>query len=427
MIARRTLLVGLGSLPLIGCASQPKTPLAHLHGQEWVRGTYEQYAKSYAKVEDTTEKQSFDAYRVLARRGIVALDGLQSRDVPFFIKADGKSEKFVIVRNVPERLTYSADMTDADRVAAKLGFEKAREHLHTDYEEIRRLDGALTTLLAQLKRVRLAIDEGKIESYRIVRQLAPLAEGQAPFELPYQVSLKDYEAVLYLLLTGLEQDSASLAAVESDIVTVGLIARATDANSGSLAANLRKVLLAVAKDADTDKPREAQYPGDEPRKVALAHGRELAASIAQSDAYKSWEKSERAKQFEAVGSLLATLDAITGLPTSALFQQAMDIWRGEADYLSYVKMLVKIVPGGGALAKAIGDGVEKTEKARDALATVKDARPDDVAAAAKKKGVGLLNTGSTYATTRAKKQLVFFQDGKEAAEIEEALKASTLA
>jgi hypothetical protein len=426
VIHRRVILTGLASIPLVGCASQPKTPLAHLHGQEWVRGAYEQYAKSYAKVEESTEKQSFDAYRVLARKGIVALDGLQSRDVPFFVRADGKAEKFVLERNVPERLTYSADMSEADRGAAKVGFEKAREHLHTDYEEIRRLDGALTTLLGQLKRVRLSIDEGKIEGYRIVRQLAPLAEGQAPFELPYQVSLKDYEAVLHLLLTGLEEDSARLAGIESDIVTVGLIARSTDANSGSLSANLRKVLLAVAKDADTDKPREATYPGDSRREAALKHGRDLAASIGQSEAYKAWEKSERAKQFEAVGSLLATLDMVTGLPTSALFQQAMDIWRGDADYLSYVKTLVKLVPGGGALARTIGEGVEKTEKARDALATVRDAKPEDLASAAKKKGVGLLNTGSSYAVTRAKKQLVFFSDGREAAEIEEALKSSTL-
>ena len=68
------------------------------------------------------------------------------------------AKAFAIQRKVPERLTYTSDMTDADRKAAEAGWKKAREHIHHDYEEVRRLDWALTRLLEQLQRIRNAIE-----------------------------------------------------------------------------------------------------------------------------------------------------------------------------------------------------------------------------------------------------------------------------
>ena len=51
-----------------------------------------------------------------------------------------------------------------------------------------------------------------------------------PYELPYQVSPKDYEEILLLLLERIEDDKTHLRAIEADIVVVGMTVRATDAN-----------------------------------------------------------------------------------------------------------------------------------------------------------------------------------------------------
>ena len=114
-----------------------------------------------------------------------------------------------------------------------------------------------------------------------MRQLAALGEGdKPPFDLPFQVSVADYRDVLYLLLERLDDDATRLARIESDIVTVGLTARATDAGSGSLAANLNKVLLAVVTDADAATLRAASFPQQiDERAKYLARGKELYDSI----------------------------------------------------------------------------------------------------------------------------------------------------
>ena len=422
MLDRRRIALGLATLPLVSACgpSEPKTPLAHLYGQDWVKGSYELYAKGYAGVQTRAETRSFETYGVLAKKGIVALDGLQTRGVPFFVRVDRDAKAFAIERNVPERLTFTSSMSEKDREVAKASFERAREHLHTDYEEIRRLNGALTTLLGELSRVRAAIEEGKLEQYKLVRLLEPLGEGQPPFQLPYQVSVKDYEGVVYLLLERLEDDQKRLAAVEASMVAVGLTARATDDGSGSLAANVRKVLVAVAKDAEAGAPRPPAFPEGE-REALLGKGKALAERIKTSEPYAVWLKKEKAKAFEQVGGLLSVIDRMTGLPLSAVYQQVLDIWRGDADYLSYVRMVVSIVPGGSAIAKTLDDAASRTEKARDVIGAADS--PEKIAAAAQKKGIGLVNT-SEFGAKRAKKQLVFFGNEREAAEVEEALRAT---
>ena len=92
-VSRRRLLGGFATLPLVtiissptllaACGSRPpETPLAHLYGREWVHGAYKLYATKYSEVQTTAESSSTDAYRVLAQKGVVALDALQSREVP---------------------------------------------------------------------------------------------------------------------------------------------------------------------------------------------------------------------------------------------------------------------------------------------------------------------------------------------------------
>jgi hypothetical protein len=445
---RRGFVLTLGTAPLWlpACAHQEETPLAHLYGKEWVHGAYELSATKYATVQSSSEKATQGAYATIAQKGIVALAALQTREVPFFIRVDTGEQGFAIARDMPERLTFTADMSDADRQAAQARWEKARDHVHTDYEEIRRLDWALTTLLGQLQHVRSAIEEGKLEQYRLVRQISALAEGdKPPFELPFQVTVNDYRDVLTLLLERLDDDSKRLARVESDIVTVGLTARATDAGSGSLAANLNKVLLAVATDAGGSSPRTASFPQDSDERARyLARGKELLDTIKQTPEYVTWEKHERTKAFDQLGQILTLVDAMTGLHTSAIYQQVLDIWRGDADYLSYLKTLVKMLPGGSAVAKVADQAIELTEKVRKVTGQVqKGMMIADAAADASKKlasgqlpdaaGMvqlardgGLLNAGSDFARSKLDRQLAFFKDSKELGQVEGLLGDSSL-
>jgi hypothetical protein len=326
-------------------------------------------------------------------------------------------------------------MSDADRAAAQSRWEGAREHIQTDYEQIRRLNWALTTLLSQTKQVRSAIENGKIEQYRLVRQLSAMSEGEKPpFDLPYQVSISDYHDVITLLLERLDDDATRLARVESDIVTVGLTARSTDSGSGSLASNLQKVLLAVVTDATATAPRAATFPqtGDDRAKF-LARGNELYASIKATPEYIQWEKAERTKAFDQLGQMLALLDSVTGLKTSAIYRQVLDIWRGDADYLSYLKTIVRMLPGGSEVAKVVDEAILLTEKARKVanqvekgIATAKSAidtgkklassgvpAPTTSGLVELANGGGLLNAGSNFARSKIDKQLAFLKNQKE--------------
>jgi hypothetical protein len=444
---RREILGGFATFPLIAlvssppliaaCGSRPpETPLAHLYGQEWVHGAYKLYSTKYVAVQTSADESSQDVYRVLAQKGITALDALQSRDVPFYVRVDPSGQAFKIERNVPERLTFTAGMSDADRKSAEVGWKKARDFIHLDYEEVRRLDNALTRLLAQVQRIRNAIEEGRFEQYRIVQQLVELKKDPTtlPYQLPYQVTPKDYEEILLLLLERLEDDRARLGVLEADVVAVGMTVRSTDAGSGSLAANIRKVLLAVLEDGSAN-PRPPAFPADAGEKAKfLATARGLETTIETSPEFAKWIADEREKKLAALGAFLQALDLMTGLPTSAVYRTVLDVWRGDRDYLTYLKTIVAFVPHGGAVSRTIVQAIEYTVKARQVATTVmagvkaaQSGSLDAVAAQATAQAKGVvLNTGSRFALERADKQLSFFKDKAEVTQVTEALNETAL-
>jgi hypothetical protein len=438
LLARRRFVQSILAAPLAGwaCARAPETPLAHLNGQAWVKGVYEMHAQRYLDVQMGAEASSHGAYRILAQKGVVSLDALQSREVPFYMRVDDATHAFTIERTVPERLTFTADMTDDDRQAATEAWKKAREHIHTDYAEIHRLNWAMTTLLEQLERIHAAMEQAEVEQFKIVRELAELRGGGAtPYQLPDKVKREDYENVMLLLLVRLEDDHARLETIEASIAAVGLTTRATDAGSGSLAANIHKVLLSVIRDAEATAPKPAVYPDDDSsRGELLAAAKKLAAEIEASDAYVAWKKNEEAKAVEQVGLLFQAVDSITHLPTSAIFHAAVSIWKGDGDYLGSLHALAKLVPGGGQVAKTVGDAIETTEKvrrvvhkARAALRTVEQGNLAGAAqAAALDQAGGLLNTTTQFARSRLDKQLAFFTDKKELEDVKGALGTTDL-
>lgn len=414
---RRQFLVGSALVSAFGCARpQPEAPLAHLHGKAWVSGAYSHYAEAYLNLERRARTQSVDAYRLLAQKGVTALDALQAREVPFFVRVADDAESFRIERVVPERLTFTAEMTAADRERATRAWKLAREHVHTDYEEIARLDFALTSLLSQVSRVRGAIDEGRVEQYRLVRQLDALERGGAlPFELPYQVGRQDYQEVLTLLLARIEEDRERLRHTEAAIVAVGLAARATDAGSASLAANVKKVLLAVTR-AAADEPGAAYPERADERAPLLERGRRLHRSLGASPEYQAW-LSARLEEEDTLGKLLTVLDSMTGLPTSSVYKQVLRIWRGDGDYFEYLKLALAVVPAGSAMGATLGDAVARTESYRaevqklgGAAEAVKRVAGTDGRSSY---GGALLNVATEHARRKLDRQLAFIADAEE--------------
>lgn len=451
IIGRRNLLGGFATFPLIALVSsppliaacgtrEPETPLAHLYGKEWVHGAYKLYADRYGAVQASADETTNDAYRVIAQKGIVSLEAIQTRDVPFFIRVDESAHAFAVERKVPERLTFTADMNDADRKAAEQAWKRARDHVHTDYEDIRKLDWALTRLLAQLQRLRNAIEEGKVEQYRLVEQLAELKKDEAklPYQLPYQVTPKDYEEILLLLLDRLEADKQRLGRIESDVIAVGMTVRSTDANSATLAASIKKVLLAVVEDGKEPAPAPLFPADDNEKQKNLANARALAQKIETSAEFTAWRDAEREKKLAALGAFLQTLDAMTGLTTSRIYRTVLDVWRGNHDYLAYLQTIISLVPQGGRVAVVINEAIEYTQKARQVagvvVATVKAAgnvTPEALVAQgtaiAVEKGKGaVLNTASRFAMERADKQLSFFKDKLELQKVDDALKQTEM-
>ena len=454
-VSRRQLLGGFATLPLIALVSSPpliaacgsrapETPLAHLYGQEWVHGAYKLYSTKSAAVQTSADEASHDVYRVLAQKGVVALDNLQSRDVPFYVRVDPSAKAFTIERKVPERLNFSADMTEADRKSAELAWKKARDNIHLDYEEVRRLDHALTRLLGQVQKIRNAIEEGRVEQYRMVQQLSELKVDptRLPYQLPYQVTPKDYEEILLLLLERLEDDRTRLGLIEADVIAVGMTVRSTDANSATMAASIRKVLLAVIEDG-TLPPRDPLFPPDQgERAKLLATARVLQAKIETSPEFITWRKAEQEKRLAALGAFLVVLDQMTGLPTSQVYRTVLNLWRGDHDYLTYLKTIAGLVPHGGAVARTLVEAIEYTDKARKVagtvMATVKAASTgsmDALAAEAKAqataqittqaKGV-VLNTASRFALERVERQLSFFKDKAEVGKVTDLLAQTNL-
>jgi hypothetical protein len=434
MPTRRQVLGAMATAPLwsLACSRRAETPLAHLHGEQWVHGVYEMHARRYLDVQMGSETSSHGAYRVLAQKGVTALHGLQAREVPFFMRVDTTSNTFRIQRTVPERLELTAAMTAADRQRATEDWQRAREHVHTDYFEINRLDWAMTTLLRQLMAIHSAMEQAEIEQFKIVRDLAEQRGGAAtPYQLPQQVTREDYRDVLLLLLARLEDDRHRLAVIEASIAAVGLTARSTDAGSGSLAGNMHKVMLAVIRDAEATTPRPAQFPRQPAsRAELLSLGQKLAAEIEVSAEYLSWKKNEETLALERIGVLFEAVDAITHFPTSALFQAVIAIWRGDDDYLTYLKALARIVPGGGEVASTVARGIETSERVRSVVQRAQRARSRPDAAgtggAILEEANALLNTSTRFGRSRLDRQLAFLSTERELDELQTEVAATTL-
>jgi uncharacterized membrane protein (UPF0182 family) len=241
------------------------------------------------------------------------------------------------------------------------------------------------------------------------------------------------------LLDRIEQDKARLAHIESDVIAVGMTVRSTDANSATLAASIKKVLLAVVEDGPDPAPALATFPADDnERQAMIARARALAQKIETSAEFTAWRDAEREKKLAAFGAFLQTLDAMTGLPTSRIYRTVLDIWRGNHDYLSYVQTIISLVPQGGRVAVVLNEAIEYTQKARQVagvvVATVKaagNATPEALVAqgtaiaVAQGKGA-VLNTASRFAMERADKQLSFFKDKLELQKVNDALEQTEM-
>ncbi|MCB9584652.1 MAG: hypothetical protein H6718_04610 [Polyangiaceae bacterium] len=421
----------LGGLSLLGgCGTrEPETPLAHLYGKDWVHGAYQHYADVYIEVEGRARQHSTDSYKLLSQRGVTSLTNLQAREVPFHIRVAQDEQSFRVERDVPERLTFRAGMSQAERDRATEHWKLARDHIHQDYIEVRHLDFALGNLLSQVQALRIAGDEGRIEQYRICRQHLELSQGgELPFELPYQVTKADYIQVLELLVLRLEQDRQRTAALEASMVTVGLTARATDAGSGSLAQNLTLALLAVTRDAEAMDRRSGVYPQGEALAADLQAGKALVREIQDGEEFKLWLAAQREAE-DQLGRLLVILDTVTGLPTSAIYRQVMRLWRGDADYLDYLASAVSLLPGGSQAMQVVKTAVERTQEYREtyrkAVRMVGDVRDVRERLARGELDVGgmLLNTGSQYARERLDRQLVYLRDQTELDEAQQQLES----
>ncbi len=431
-LSRRGFVLGSAAL-LVACERRaPDTPLAHLYGKQWVNGAYAYYADGYAHIETGAEAGSDDAYRVLAQKGINALADLQTREVPFYIRVSPAGDGFHVEREVPERLTFSADMTDAQRQAATRAWQSAREHIQTDYTEVQRLDWALGRLLSEVSRVRSAIDHGRLEQYKLCRQIGQLQTGGAPpFELPYKVTRLDYQSVVELLLIRLESDRQRLERLESEMVAVGLVARSTDSSSASLSDNLAKVLVTIVQDRQTaPPPAETTFPASADERTRLITGsRALRAKIVHSDDYKTWLAREEEKE-DTLGQLLAVVDQMTGLGASRVYREVMRIWRGNADYLEYLKLAAALVPPSTGLSGVLDQAVDTTERTRRAVAQARGivarAEHDANSGALAIRGEGLVNVATRGARRSLDRQLVFLHDTDERDSVRDALRQGPL-
>lgn len=419
-LSMATTLAPLGGLSLLSACGkrEPETPLAHLYGKDWVHGAYRHYAQVYIEVEGRARRRSTDSYKILAQRGVTSLTNLQAREVPFHIRVAQDERSFRVERDVPERLTFHAGMSQAERDVTTKNWKLARDHIHQDYIEVRHLDYALGNLLSQVQSLRVAADEGRIEQFRICRQHLELNQGgELPFELPYRVTKEDYVRVLELLVLRLERDRARTAALESSMVTVGLTARATDAGSGSLAENLTLTLLAVTRDAEAMDRQSGEYPQGEALAGELRQGTALVHEIQGGDEFKSWLAAQREAE-DQLGKLLVILDSVTGLPTSSIYRQVMRLWRGDADYLDYLASAVSLLPGGSRALQVVKTAVERTQEYRatyaKAVRLVGDPREVKERLARGELDVaGMLNTGSQYARQRLDRQLVYLGNRTE--------------
>jgi hypothetical protein len=362
---------------LCGCAHKQKTPFDHLYGEAWCQGVYQGYADQYEGVYRGAGESARGSYGYLVQEGVSALSRLQSRGTPFYVGIDQATSMFSIKREVPERLTFSADMTEADRQRATEEFERARAHLAEDYTDVQRLEHTLNGLLDTLTGVRSVIQRTEEETYNLswIRQSLK-EEGIPPFELPYQVTLKRYDEVLVLLLARLDQDLNDLKTLESGIMTVVLAARATDSRSQSLAGNIEVAVLASVMDMENARTRRlpSTMPTGEVWTQQAHLGEAMFARVIADPGYQQYAAAKGSAGPDPIGAVLSIIDSIYGTHLAEAAVAVRNIIEGkDVDYLALLKGVASLAPRGTMVGDVLNKAVELTDKYRDVMSKVDQA------------------------------------------------------
>jgi hypothetical protein len=424
--------VGLAAVVLAcGCGHKQKTPFDHLYGNAWCDGVYAGYAERYEDVYRGAGESARSSYSYLVQDGAVALTRLQSRGTPFFVGIDDASGRFSIRREVPERLTFTADMTEEDRRIATEQFEIARQHLAEDYTDVQRLELALNGLLDTLTVIRNLIDQTVQESYNLTQIRLAMREGELPFEMPYQVTPKRYDDVLVLLLARLEQDLADLRALESGMLAVVLTARATDSRGQSLAGNIEVAVLASVEDQQQATARRLPpaMPAGDLWTAQRGVGEAAFGRIQADPAYQQFAAAKTTGP-DPIGAVLSVIDAAygTNLAGAARAVRQM-IEGGDADYFALLKGVASLAPAGSVVGSVLDKAVMLTDTYRKAVATVDKAQ----AMAGKIQNAGdalgqlqgaspewLINQAGSV--DGAMNQIVFIKDEAQRADVQQQLK-----
>jgi hypothetical protein len=208
--------------------------------------------------------------------------------------------------------------------------------------------------------------------------------------------------------------------------------RATDAGSASLAPNVQKVLLAVARDAEqAEQAPAAAYPdAADARAPLVVRGRTLHDRITSSAEYRQWLAAQRERE-DQLGQFLSVLDQLTGLGVSSVYRQVMRIWRGDGDYLQYLRLATALVPGGTNLSGVLGGAVETTDRYRSVVSSSERARAAIASGERSAEGRlaldgAVVNVGTRYAENKLDRQLVFFREPSELQTVSEELAQSPL-
>ena len=402
------ILIVLALVP--ACAHKQKTPFAHLYGEKWCTGVYEKYSQSYDGVYEGALMQTKTSYALLLRQGIPALERLQSRNTPFYIRLNRQSGRFEIQRKVPERLTFTADMTEEDRKRAQVEFEEAREHIAEDYVDVRRLEYALNGLVEKLAVTRRVVSQTENEIFNLVYMREMLEQGKLPFKLPYQVTPERYDQVLGLLTARLNNDIIELHRIESGIIAVVLAARATDASSGSLCANIEAAILAVVEDEAAAPPRpSSRIPYGSVFDEQRATGDELMEKVIKDPGYAAYRKTRRNEGPDPLGSVLSIVDSVYGTSLASMSREIRNLIEGEdVDYLAMIKFASGFAPEGSAIGQVLDTAVTLTQNYRKVVSTVEKA--ESLAKKLKSPDPGWLVNRAEALKGRAYNQLVFFKD-----------------
>ncbi len=439
----RFLSAGLGAVCLCmvfsgGCAHRSKTPFDHLYGPQWCQGVYKGYADQWDGLRMGTEIAVRESYGVLTREGVSALDRLQSRSTPFYVLADPVSDRFVIRREVPDRLMFTADMSAQDRERAQTEFDASREHIASDYSDVKRLEWALNGLLDQLVRVGSAMQSANREMFNIVQIRQALREGELPFELPYQVTVKQYDDVLLLVLGRLEKDVNDLKNLESGIMAVVLAVRATGDGSGSLTGNIEAAVLAAVLDGDNAASnRYSPVMPDGEQWIALRmRGDQGFTRILADPTYGEYVAAKGGIGPDPLGMVLSLVDSVTGTKLGSVAKQVRSIMDGEKpDFFELLKSAASFVPRGTMVGQMLGKAVDltdtfqktvkKVQKVKATVGKVK-ATVGKVKNAGEALKSGNVDPGALFnvdvSIQDASKQIVFMKDMNARVEIQNQLK-----